>query len=144
MNNKLTKQGNAIDIKKAEPENGVRLIGWLYVFYNNQNFISSLSLFLFMYSQAQSLRTKVSLFVKSFGSNGQYRTPFSTRWISVPSRSKTNDLVFCLKNGNNSNFSFADKFLIILDRLNFKILSLTHLFNTGLFLSVITFGKIRE
>lgn len=25
MNNKLTKQGNAIDTKKAEPENGVRL-----------------------------------------------------------------------------------------------------------------------
>lgn len=32
INNKLTKQENAIDTKKAEPENGVRLIGWLYAF----------------------------------------------------------------------------------------------------------------
>ena len=30
INNKLTKQENAIDTKKAEPENGVRLIGGLY------------------------------------------------------------------------------------------------------------------
>ena len=32
MNNKPTKQGNSKETKKAEPENGVRLIGWLCVF----------------------------------------------------------------------------------------------------------------